>query len=379
MGPQVLPDSTSGTERTVRFYVNGGGPAPDGLPLVPGETAPHSATGTATHLGAYTGSGTFQLGSLQISATGHVTATFQGSFVFVAANGDQLAVNYGVGDTGVFTGQVSADGTTLLNGRFVATFTPDPAHSTGRFADVVGGGFEMIASAPSVSLISTMPGYSAPFDYTWRGHGALVFQSPGTSSVLAASHLGRQQASVRPKLAAAPARVQPDATSGSDRTVRFKLTGGGPAPDGLPLVPGETAPHSATGTATHLGAYTGSGTFQLGSLQISATGQVTATFQGTFVFVAANGDQLACNYGVGDSGVFTGQLSADGTTLMNGRFVATFTPDPTHSTGRFADVVGGGFEMIATAPSVSLISTMPGYSAPFNYTWRGEGALEFRK
>jgi hypothetical protein len=204
MGPQVLPDSTSGTERTVRFYVNGGGPAPDGFPLVPGETAPHSATGTATHLGAYTGSGTFQLGSLQISATGHVTATFQGTFVFVAANGDQLACNYGAGYSGVFTGQLSADGTTLLNGRFVATFTPDPTHSTGRFANVVGGGFEMIALAPPVSLISTMPGYSAPFNYNWNGDGALEFQLPGSSAVLAAPHPGQQQMPVNQNLTAVP-------------------------------------------------------------------------------------------------------------------------------------------------------------------------------
>jgi hypothetical protein len=166
---------------------------------------------------------------------------------------------------------------------------------------------------------------------------------------------------------------------GDTRTVPFKLTGGGPAPDGLPLVPGTTAPHSATGTATKLGKYTGSGTFQLGSLQISPTGQVSGTFQGNFVFVAANGDQLACNYGTGNSGTFTGQLSPDGTAVNDVRFVALFTPDPAHSTGRFADVVGGGFTMIANAESVSLISSVPGYTAPFNYTWNGDGTLQFKK
>jgi hypothetical protein len=185
--------------------------------------------------------------------------------------------------------------------------------------------------------------------------------------------------SVNEHHAAAPASAALNGVNGDVRTVPFKVTGGGPAPDGLPLVPGNTAPHYATGTATELGRYTGAGTFQLGSLQISATGQVTGTFQGSFVFVAANGDQLACNYGIGNSGTFTGQLSADGTTVTNVQFVAFFTPDPTNSTGRFANVVGGGWTMIANADAISLVSTTPGYTAPFNYTWSGDGTLEYTK
>jgi hypothetical protein len=157
------------------FQITGGGPAPDGLPLVPGVSAPHQATGTATYLGHYTGAGSFTLGSLNISATGQVTGTFQGSFVFVAANGDKLAMTYGDGFSGRFTGQVSADGKSVVNVTFDAFFRPDPAHSTGRFADVVGGGFRMIANAASVSLVSAMPGFTAPFDYTWSGEGELVF------------------------------------------------------------------------------------------------------------------------------------------------------------------------------------------------------------
>jgi hypothetical protein len=156
------------------------------------------------------------------------------------------------------------------------------------------------------------------------------------------------------------------------------VTGGGPAPDGLPLVPGTSAPHFATGTATHLGNYTGQGTFTLGSLSISPTGAVTGTFQGTYVFVAANGDKLAVKYGDGFSGTFTGQFT-DPTTVANVQFVAVFTPDPANSTGRFANVVGGSFNMIANASSVSLISNVPGYTAPFNYTWSGEGTLQFSK
>jgi hypothetical protein len=161
--------------QVVPFQVNGGGPAPGGLPLFPGGTAQHSATGIASQVGNYTGDGTFELVSINISPTGAVTGTFEGSFVFVAPNGDKLAFDYGVGGTGVFTGQVSADGTRVENVTFDAIFTPDPANSTGRFANVTGGSFRMIANAPSISLVSGTPGFTAPFNYTWSGEGFLTF------------------------------------------------------------------------------------------------------------------------------------------------------------------------------------------------------------
>lgn len=167
------------------------------------------------------------------------------------------------------------------------------------------------------------------------------------------------------------------AQADDSQVVPFKITGSGPAPNGLPLIPFNTGPHQATGTATELGKYTGAGTFELGSLSISPTGAVTGTFEGSFVFVAANGDRLAVTYGDGFSGVFTGQLSGDGTSVTNVRFDAVFTPDPGNSTGRFADVIGGSWRMIAQAPSISLVSSVPGYTAPFNYTWSGEGSLVF--
>jgi hypothetical protein len=196
--------------------------------------------------------------------------------------------------------------------------------------------------------------------------------TPSTAGVFSSHGMDLAKAAVLPGTAAA-------AQANDSRVVPFKITGGGPAPDGLPLFSTGTAPHQATGTATALGAYTGSGTFELGSLTISATGAVTASFQGSFVFVAANGDKLAVTYGDGFSAVFTGQLSADGTSVTNGKFDAFFTPDPGHSTGRFANVIGGGWEMIAKAPLISLISTVPGYTAPFNYTWSGEGTLVYGK
>src|SRR5262249_51763494 len=42
------------------FAINSGGPAPEGIALAPFVKVPHSATGTASFLGHYTGSGTFE-------------------------------------------------------------------------------------------------------------------------------------------------------------------------------------------------------------------------------------------------------------------------------------------------------------------------------
>ena len=163
--------------------------------------------------------------------------------------------------------------------------------------------------------------------------------------------------------------------------VPFRINGGGSAPTGLPLGPNlPPGPHSATGTATGLGRYAGGGELTLGTLEISeTTGAVTGTFQGTFVFTAANGDELAVVYGEGFSGILTGQLSADGASVVDVKFDAFFSPDPANSSGRFAKVVGGGWQMIANADSVSLQSDVPDYTAPFDYTWSGTGTLEYAK
>jgi hypothetical protein len=60
-------------------------------------------------------------------------------------------------------------------------------------------------------------------------------------------------------------------------------------------------------------------------------------------------------------------------------FVAEFTPDPQHSTGRFADVTGGSFLMVATTEPFVPVPNAQGYTPPFAYTWVGEGTLEFSK
>ncbi len=176
------------------------------------------------------------------------------------------------------------------------------------------------------------------------------------------------------RAASLPAR---NATGAADAHAQpFKIDGGGPAPQGLPLVPGTSAPHQATGNANYLGHYTSNGLFTLGSVAISPTGAVTGTFQGTCVFVAANGDHMATTYGDGFTGTFTGQLNATGTAVDNLRFDAVFKVDPVNSTGRFAGATGS-WRMIANASEVSLIYTTPGYTAHFNYTWSGSGSITF--
>jgi hypothetical protein len=155
--------------RVVPFQVNGGGPAPEGIQLVPGGTVPHYATGEGTFLGKYTGGGMFTLDGFTSATTG----TFHGSFGFVAANGDLLAMRYGAVTPAHFTIMPMADGKVVV--QFVAVFTPAPGESTGRFAKVTGGGFIMVATTEPFDPTPNAEGYTMPFHYTWEGHGSLEF------------------------------------------------------------------------------------------------------------------------------------------------------------------------------------------------------------
>jgi hypothetical protein len=164
-----------GSDKAQPFAIAGGGPAPQGVALSPDVTVPHSATGVASFLGAYTGSGNFEHDPLVINpATLGVTANFQGDFTFVAANGDKLVTHYGTGYTGKMVGQLSADFTTIVSVQFDAIFTIDGAQSTGQFAGA-SGSWRMIAQASNVSLAGMIPGHTAAFDYTWTGGGTIVF------------------------------------------------------------------------------------------------------------------------------------------------------------------------------------------------------------
>lgn len=255
---------------------------------------------------------------------GNVTAVLHpdNTYVKYAASGDTV--------TGHVTPATATTGTISVEG------------GTGRFAGATGLSSYVISQDPKTG--ATNVDVSGAISYGQKG---------------------------KPSAPPAPASQQ-----SNPKAVPFKIDGGGPAPSGLPLFPGGTAPHSATGNATHLGKYTGDGTFELGSLTISQTGEVTATFQGSFIFVAANGDKLATRYGTGFNGTFTGRLNADGTAVVGGTFDAIFTVDGANSTGRFAGA-SGSWRMIAHA-TIPLIPNSP-FSAPFNYTWSGEGSVTFAK
>jgi hypothetical protein len=150
----------------------------------------------------------------------------------------------------------------------------------------------------------------------------------------------------------------------------FKITGSGIAPCGLSLIPGVAAPHFSTGVATELGNHTGAGFFQI----LDYTSPLTAQFSSApyYVFTAANGDKLACTYGVSSPGVVTLTPNSDGS--FSAMFVAEFNPVPSLCTGRFAKVTGGGFLMIAQSSPFFLIGSA---STPFFYTWEGAGTIEF--
>jgi hypothetical protein len=258
--------------------------------------------------------------------------------------------------------------------RFVPEFTvledrslPSVAHAP--LADIVPPGTQAIVAAQQQvpfkeSLFEGATGTSAYVISTDPNTGVTSVEITGTISN------GRGGRSDSP----AHARSAEKADSHS---IPFKVTGGGEAPEGLPVFPGGTAGHNATGTATHLGRYSGEeGLFTL----LGYTSATTGTFQGSFVFVAANGDRLAFNYGANTPGEFTLIPTDDGKFIV--QFDAEFTPVPEESTGRFAKVTGGSFRMIAYSDPLDLSPdaiTEDGYTAPFNYTWSGEGSIEFSK
>jgi hypothetical protein len=168
----------------------------------------------------------------------------------------------------------------------------------------------------------------------------------------------------------------------------FAITGTGAGPDGLPLPGQPPRMHWAIGQATHLGRYEGAGTVRTDSAVVDLEhGVITGEFGSgsPFIFTGANGDQLACDYGVQpDSdaeGTFTltilGVLGAlpDGTPilLVEALWVADFVVKPELSTGKFAGATGS-WVMIAQSEPFVL-----GSDQPVAYSWRGSGQLAFRR
>ncbi len=152
----------------------------------------------------------------------------------------------------------------------------------------------------------------------------------------------------------------------------FKISGCGIA-DAMPLTPGQVVAHQSVGVATHLGAHTGQGRLKLGIF----TSPTTATFSSEvpYVFKAANGDQLACTYGL-DGTTVTGKVELFRPNpllpIAYAVFVAEFKPVPAQCTGRFAKVIGGSFLMTAVSEPFDLRN-------PVNvrYCWEGDGTLKF--
>ena len=256
---------------------------------------------------------------------GHLTAVSfpNNTFVKTAANGDAAF--------GTITPSSATTGTLQFTG------------GTGQFADIRGTESYVISTDPTTKATTVTIVGSVSFDS--KGHHG----EPGEGG---------------------------NSHQGQTHSVPFLVTGGGTAPDGLPVFPGGTAPHNATGWASLVGHYTGDGTFELLSFD-PTTG--TGTFTGSFVFVAANGDKLAMNYGAdpNDPGTFT--LVPAGNREVEAVFVAVFTPDPANSTGRFKDVTGGSFTMVATSAPFVPVPNAQGFTPPFAYTWVGEGTLDITK
>jgi len=157
----------------------------------------------------------------------------------------------------------------------------------------------------------------------------------------------------------------------------FKITGGGTAPDGIPL-PGGSAPHSAVGHANFLGKYSGEGEVETLTATFNADGTITGTFQSPvpFVFTGANGDDLACYYGNTEHGAENvGTFTLVPVPGLSGwyvaHWVAEFVPFAPDCTGKFQGI-SGGWIMYATSEPFEL-----GATDPVGYTWEGEGSLTF--
>lgn len=161
----------------------------------------------------------------------------------------------------------------------------------------------------------------------------------------------------------------------------FKITGEGVGPFGLPLPGQDPRPHGIVGNATHLGKHLGLGSVQTDTANFLSDGRITGEFGSgsPFVFVGANGDILACEYGRTEFGASTpGTFELVpvvdlGPGIYVAFFVAEFVPVARLCTGKFAGV-SGGWTMYAVTEPFQLGSTDPLY-----YSWQGKGFLEFAK
>ena len=157
----------------------------------------------------------------------------------------------------------------------------------------------------------------------------------------------------------------------------FKVRGGGPAPEGLSPF-GADSPHSATGQATHLGRYSGNGV---------ANVLLVRPLHGAARSTGPTRSWRRTETGW-PSPMATPTTGPSRWASSSGRhrrgqsltvFVAEFNPIPAPAPGGFKDVIDGSFIMVATTEPFDLELDEDGFTPPFDYTWEGEGWIEFRK
>ena len=331
------------------FRINGGGPAPDGLPLAPEVPGAHFASGIAKGLGKYDGAGEFYLDNIEVSKDGEVTVTFHGTFVFTAANGDKLATTYGgdVNDpTGILTGQgifsdpEPGEDPVLLaveNANFDAFFAPDPVNSTGRFRNVVGGGWQMIAKSESISISNPQSGFTDSFNYTWSGTGTLEYAKKSTVPL---------------KGAGSDALFYP---------MGVDANGDGDFDDKDDITPGY---YAGFGKATHLGKTFIEGAVTEISSNPSEPGEfINADFSGVQTLRAANGDELYMEF----SGSVVLEY-VDGSEEKEAFGEWTAKGRITGGTGRFANATGEDILIVAVNPPFDV--SQPAW--PFDWSIDGE-------
>jgi hypothetical protein len=354
----LLPDGSDGTApfsgfnqnlptQTVPIEIAGSGEAPQGIPVVPGNTDSFTSTGLTNLTGGYTGTGTYTL----LSYTGPTTGTFQGTFDYVAGNGDTLAVNFGAGSPGTFT--VTPVGNGKVIAQFVTVGTPIPSECTGRFAGVVGGGFTGVAVTEPFDPTPNAQGFTPPFKFSWEAEGMLVEKADPHQTHVPFVPL--------PLTYAAPSLVAP-----------FETAGAGHAPQGVPLFAGGMASHDATGGINLLGTFHGKYSGNTGEYTfLGFTSPTTGDFHGQYDFIASNGDQLPCTYGAASPGTLTIFPQADGKIVV--QFIAVFAPITSETTGRFTSITGGNFMMIATTDPFDPTPNAQGFTEAFTYSWVGAG------
>lgn len=163
----------------------------------------------------------------------------------------------------------------------------------------------------------------------------------------------------------------------------FRIIGSGIAPEGLPLPGQPPRSHPIEGNASYMGLHTGNGTVQTDSAALDPSGKIVGEFGsgGPYTFENTKGDKLVCYYGRTDFGAAEPgrfELTILGVTpggdlIVEALFIAEFVAQPELCAGKFAGVTGSWIMYAYSEPFIL------GASEPLAYSWRGHGALTFKK